>query len=93
VTNRPAVARVTFLLRGKLIGPVDFRAVDAGPALPIGIVALERYPNMNDMVFREIVLLGRYGERICQNRFDKDGRLDWKASQPAPVPPDDMHRV
>jgi hypothetical protein len=82
VTNRAAVVRITFQLRGKLIGPVDFRPVDAGPAVPIGIVALERYPNGDDMVFREIVLLDHDGQRVCQERFRKDGSHDWKASQP-----------
>jgi hypothetical protein len=60
----------------------DFRPVDAGPGLPIGIVALERYPNDDAMVFREIILLDRDGRRICQDRFGQDGIYDAKASQP-----------
>jgi hypothetical protein len=80
VTNRAAVVCVTFQLRGKLLGPVDFRPVGAGPGAPIGIVALERYPNGKDMAFREIVLLDRHGGRICQERYDKDGLVDRKAS-------------
>jgi hypothetical protein len=32
------------------------------------------------MAFREIVLLDSHGGRICQERYDKDGLVDGKAS-------------
>lgn len=83
-TDHAAVVRITFQLNGRPLGPVDFRPVPAGPRMPVGFVALERYPDGDAMVFREIVLLDRDGNRICQERFDRKGRSDWKASQPDP---------
>jgi hypothetical protein len=82
VTNRAAVVRITFQFHGERLGPVDFLPVGAGPGLPIGIVALERYPNDDAMVFREIILLDGDGRRICQDRFGQDGIYDARASQP-----------
>jgi hypothetical protein len=84
VTDHAAVVRITFQLNGRLLGPVDFRPVPAGPRMPVGFVVLERYPNDGAMVFREIVLLDRDGQRMCQERYDRKGGYDWKASQPDP---------